>query len=359
MNKYNFEWFLREQKFLTNKGKVFSCFSGGGGSTMGYKLAGYDVIGCNEIDPRMMALYVKNLHPKYSFLESIQTLKLRKDLPAELYDLDILDGSPPCSSFSMSGRREKDWGKEKKFREGQHKQVLDTLFFDFIDLANTLQPKVVIAENVKGLLLGRAKEYVDRIHSAFNAAGYYCQHFLLNASEMGVPQTRERVIFTCLRKDLALPFLERKNLFAENPKLKLSFNQDKIPFGNIADYEGPEILSEKALLYWNSKTDSDQNFGAITKRLYGRESNFNTHFLRLDKPCPTLTSKKNTLVHKSCPIYISENEIIKASSFPSDYDFMGEDPSYVCGMSVPPVMMANIAEQIHIQWLSIINDVLL
>jgi DNA (cytosine-5)-methyltransferase 1 len=48
--------------------------------------------------------------------------------------LDILDGSPPCSSFSMAGNREKDWGKEKKFREGQAEQVLDNLFFDFIDL---------------------------------------------------------------------------------------------------------------------------------------------------------------------------------------------------------------------------------
>jgi DNA (cytosine-5)-methyltransferase 1 len=50
----------------------------------------------------------------------------------ELFDIDILDGSPPCSSFSMSGSREKAWGKNKKFREGQANQVLDDLFFHFI-----------------------------------------------------------------------------------------------------------------------------------------------------------------------------------------------------------------------------------
>ena len=134
MKKFNYDWTLREANFTKDKGKVFSCFSCGGGSTMGYKLAGFDVIGCNEIDPKMMEVYKKNHNPKYSFLESIETFKKRDDLPKGLYNLDILDGSPPCSSFSMTGNREKDWGKKKKFREGQAEQVLDNLFFDFIDL---------------------------------------------------------------------------------------------------------------------------------------------------------------------------------------------------------------------------------
>ena len=129
----NYNWTLKDAVFTKDKGKVFSCFACGGGSTMGYKLAGFDVIGCNEIDPKMMKAYVENHNPKYSFLEGIQTFKLREDLPEELFNLDILDGSPPCSSFSMAGNRESDWGKEKKFREGQAEQVLDTLFFDFID----------------------------------------------------------------------------------------------------------------------------------------------------------------------------------------------------------------------------------
>ena len=163
----NYNWTLKEAKFTKDKGKVFSCFACGGGSTMGYKLAGFDVIGCNEIDPKMMEIYIENHKPKYSFLESIETFKQRKDLPKELYDLDILDGSPPCSSFSMSGNRGDDWGKEKKFREGQAMQVLDTLFFDFIDLAKELQPKIVVAENVKGLLLGDARNYVRRILKEF------------------------------------------------------------------------------------------------------------------------------------------------------------------------------------------------
>lgn len=148
---------------------------------MGYKLAGFDVIGCNEIDHRMMYAYCQNHNPKFPFLEPIQTFKDRQDLPPELYNLDVLDGSPPCSTFSVAGSREEAWGKMKHFREGQAAQVLDTLFFDFIDLAKKLQPKVVVAENVKGLLLGEAKDYVRRIYEGFEDAGYYCQHWLLDA----------------------------------------------------------------------------------------------------------------------------------------------------------------------------------
>jgi DNA (cytosine-5)-methyltransferase 1 len=205
---------------------------------MGYKLAGFDVLGCNEIDPKMIEAYKENHNPKYAYLEPIQTFKLRKDLPKELYNLDILDGSPPCSSFSMAGNREKDWGKEKKFREGQANQVLDNLFFDFIDLAKELQPKVIVAENVKGLLQGEAKQYVRRIYKEFDEAGYYCQHWLLDASKMGVLQNRERVFFICLRKDLAKDFLYFKDMFTEVPKLELIFNEKKIRLNQLKNLFG-------------------------------------------------------------------------------------------------------------------------
>ena len=90
---------------------------------------------------------------------------------------------------------------------------MDNLFFDFIDLAKKLQPKVVVAENVKGLLAGEAKEYVRKIYREFDLAGYYVQHWLLDASKMGVPQKRERVFFIAMRKDIATPFLKSIDLF--------------------------------------------------------------------------------------------------------------------------------------------------
>lgn len=102
-HKFDYRWTLKDAHFTKDKGAVFSCFACGGGSSMGYKLAGFDVIGCNEIDHRMMYAYCQNHNPKFPFLEPIQTFKDRTDLPPELYNLDILDGSPPCSTFSMAG----------------------------------------------------------------------------------------------------------------------------------------------------------------------------------------------------------------------------------------------------------------
>ena len=130
-HKFAYKWTLKDADFTKDKGKVFSCFACGGGSTMGYKLAGFDVVGCNEIDPRMNSIYVSNLHPKHNYLCDIREL-VKMDLPEELYNLDILDGSPPCSTFSMAGvncGREKSWGKMKKFREGASRTSFRHLVF--------------------------------------------------------------------------------------------------------------------------------------------------------------------------------------------------------------------------------------
>lgn len=110
MEKFNYEWKMKDSIFTKDKGTVFSCFACGGGSSMGYKLAGFDVIGCNEIDPRMNDIYVANHNPKINLLMDIRDMVAKAklhDLPKELYQLDILDGSPPCSSFSIAGKRER------------------------------------------------------------------------------------------------------------------------------------------------------------------------------------------------------------------------------------------------------------
>ncbi len=326
---FPYRWNLKDAVFTKDKGKVFSCFACGGGSTMGYKLAGFDVLGCNEIDPKMIEAYKANHNPKYAYLEPIQTFKNRKDLPQELYELDILDGSPPCSSFSMAGNREKDWGKDKVFREGQAMQVLDTLFFDFIDLAKELQPKIVVAENVKGLLLGDAKQYVIQIYREFDKAGYYVQHWLLDASKMGVPQKRERVFFIAMRKDLAKPFLHFADMFTEVPKLELNFKEPKIPIKHFA----------KGVAKKETQNYSESRFGDV--------------MLDLNKPSNTIATDinrywldENTLIDKDTVSLIG--------SYPLDYNHLDfNNPQYLIGMSVPPVMTAQIANQIYKQWLSV------
>lgn len=345
--KFPYRWTLKDAVFTKDKGKVFSCFSCGGGSTMGYKLAGFDVIGCNEIDPKMMVCYIENHKPKYSFLEPIQTFKLRKDLPKELYELDILDGSPPCSSFSMAGNRDKDWGKDKIFREGQQKQILDTLFFDFIDLAKELQPKVVIAENVEGLLLGKAYLYYRRVHKELKNAGYCVNAFLLNASSMGIPQRRKRVFVIGLRKDLV-----RQLGLSSIPEINMKFNESEINTDEFNDYEGLPI-TEHSMQAWIGKKPTHTKLSDAKKHVGMKETNFNCKFIFKNKPHLTLTANGyHSYIHHDKPVYISKNEFLLGSSFPLDYNSLKEPWYYIPGMSVPPIMIAQIATRIYEQWLN-------
>lgn len=219
--------------------KVFSCFACGGGSTMGYKLAGCEVLGCCEIDPKMNEVYVANHHPKYNFLMDIRDFNALPDseIPQELFNLDILDGSPPCTTFSMAGQREESWGKKKKFREGQKEQTLDDLSFVFIQTVKKLHPKVVIMENVEGLLLGKAWSYVQEIYKQFREAGYFLHHWLLKGETMGVPQTRHRVFFVGIRSDLMI-----------DPQfLDMSFHYEPVLFGTIKDGTGKKLSSDSKI----------------------------------------------------------------------------------------------------------------
>lgn len=352
-HRFDYEWTLKDAVFTKDKGKVFSCFACGGGSTMGYKLAGFDVVGCCEIDAKVNEVYVRNHHPKHNYCMDIRDLVGKAEngeLSEELYHLDILDGSPPCSTFSMSGMREKAWGKEKRFREGQKKQVLDTLFFDFIALAKVLRPKVVVAENVKGILNGNARRYAQRILGELDEAGYVCEVYGLNACEMGVPQRRERVFFVALRKDL-LGEVDRHGSIFGAP-IDMAFDEAQILAREVTDYGGEAISSNdgKLMELWRNRKEGDRDMNDTCKRVRGKDSYFNNGYVLPDEVCKTLTAMKRSLIHWNEPKILSRAELCKISTFPLDYDFGDVDPFFVCGMSVPPVMMAQIASRIYEEW---------
>jgi DNA (cytosine-5)-methyltransferase 1 len=319
--------------------KVFGTFICGGGSTMGYKLAGFDHLGGVEIDSQVADVYKVNHNPKYLFIEDIRDFADRTIFPNELYNLDILDGSPPCSSFSMAGNREKDWGKEKVFREGQAKQRLDDLFFDYIRLAKKLQPKVVIAENVKGIIQGNAKAYVKRIKDEFEKAGYKVQLFLLNAASMGVPQKRERVFFIC----------QRNNLNFKN--LELSFDEKSIIYSQFKSTKLGKELTNETKAVWDKRIKTDQNLASIHERIGNKRKRFQATFIHDNQiPPTTLASEDSVPIRFDHPNRITMDEVKMIGSYPLDYNFKNIKPNYLIGMSVPPVMTAQIAHQIYLQW---------
>lgn len=332
-------WNLTDLNEIPKNGfKVFSCFHCGGGSTMGYKLAGFEVLGGVEIDPEMMKIYRANHNPKYSYLMGVQQFKKipNEELPKELFELDILDGSPPCSSFSMAGSREKKWGKASKFREGQAVQNLDDLFFDFIDVAKKLQPKVVIAENVKGLIQGNARGYVKQIFQGFKDAGFSCQLFLLNASRMGVPQTRERTFFIA------------NNL---GKKIKLEFNESAISIKEAIK----DLLHLKGKDQRNSinyKYYKMCRLGECFSKHHPKGSLFNWKRLNFDLPSPTITTSFKSLNYFPDDMFNLHNkQITRLQTFPEDFNYCNSDPAYFCGMSVPPFMMQRVALEVERQLL--------
>ena len=338
----DWKWTFADYPKEKNGLKVFSCFACGGGSTMGYKLAGCDVIGCCEIDPKMNEVYVKNHHPKYNFLMDIREFNNIPDneLPEELFNLDILDGSPPCTTFSIAGDREESWGKKKKFREGQKEQTLDDLSFVFIETVKKLQPKVVVMENVEGLILGEAFSYVQKIYRNFEQIGYKVHHWLLKGENMGVPQKRHRVFFVAIRSDINT---DPKNL-------DMNFHYLQIPYEEIKDGVIKNI-SEKRMILLNNVVQKEKDLVAAWNRVYNhgkpeKRMWFNHIVTYDDDVIQTISGDHGNLYDFTEKAMVSDRSISNASTFPQDYDFMNQRVPYICGMSVPPVMMKRIVQRL-------------
>lgn len=343
-------WMLADLDAVPRNGlSVMTTFSCGGGSSMGYKRAGYDVIAANDIDPEMAWHYKRNLDPKHYFLCPVRDL-LTAELPPELYGLDILDGSPPCSAFSMAGSREDAWGEEKFFREGQARQVLSDLFFDYLDLVGKLRPRVAIAENVKGMISGNAKGYAKLVFSRFKELGYRPQLFLLNAADCGVPQRRERVFFCAVRNDLDVSPLVLAPQYRWVSAGEACADVQEL---TDAEQKDPSTRLEPMQAKKWPCTKPGEDLGEGCKRLGGRGSHF-TH-LKVDsrKPFPTATAK-DQLLHWKEPRHFTLREWKRLGSFPDDYhartDKIGK---YMIGMSVPPKMTEVVARAVGEQWLGV------
>ena len=337
-HKFPYKWNIADgypaKGIEKNNLNVFGTFICGGGSTMGYKLAGFNHLGGVEIDKQVAETYQLNHNPKYLFVEDIREFNKRNDLPKELYSLDILDGSPPCSTFSMAGSREKAWGKSKQFREGQVHQTLDDLVFVYCDTIIKLQPKVFLLENVKGIIQGNAKVYSKAIVQKMEKAGYTVQVFCLNAASMGVPQKRERVFF-----------IGHKNEF-KLPKLKLEFNEKAIPYSDFEDDNYENKIANCDLQYYDICKQ-----GNSIASVHPKGNRFNSIKLSKNNVVNTIASGSE-LYHYEKKKALSNNELKQCGTYPLDYNFNGIEPKYLIGMSVPPVMTAQISHQIYLQWLS-------
>ena len=198
-----------------------SFFAGGGGSSAGYKLAGGDCRFVNEFQQVAVNTYLANWPETPHICDDIKNItgKQIMDMTGlEVGELDILDGSPPCPPFSMSGTKQKGWNKEK-VAYGKKQQNIEDLTWEMIRITGEMKPKVVICENVKGLTMDYAKQHLDRMVADFEKEGYTTTYKVMNGIHFGVPQKRQRVFIVSVRNDvldrIGMPWMLISSLFPE------------------------------------------------------------------------------------------------------------------------------------------------
>ena len=346
-----------------NKFNVISTFAGGGGSSTGYRLAGGKILCINEFVKEARNTYHEN-YPNTPILpDDIKELEGKDLLEAANVgagEVDILDGSPPCSAFSMAGSVVQGgghgvgFGKVKKYSDDKKVENIEDLFFEFIRVAKDIQPKVIVGENVSGLLMGEAKNYYWRITNAFENIGYNVSSMLLDASHYGVPQTRKRVIFIAVREDVAdaigLTALNIAGLFPEK-------NSEVVTCGNAftdLEYDNKEIDHLLERFTHGRHYETAEKMPLDPKKVltgcdyHPKGHHFNMKRISRFKPGPTITASGGC-IHWTELRRLALCETRRIMSLPEDFKLTGkwEQKSERMGRMVPPLMMKAIADSIY------------
>ena len=371
------------------KFKVISTFAGGGGSSTGYRLAGGKVLVINEFVEEAVNTYRENYPDTHILPGDIKQLSGQDFLDAAgvgVGEIDILDGSPPCSAFSVagklshnsveeeridlygnvtiekvSGKHSDGWGQSKNYSDGKIVENIEDLFFEFLRVADEIKPKVIIAENVKGLTIGEAKEYFNKILKTFEKIGYEVCAQVLDSRYYGVSQTRTRVIFIAVREDVAsavgLNFMTLSSVFPDEDKNVIPVKD--VMVGLEYDDEEVKYLTEKFTntAYWKQT-------GSIMpvdpeKVLTGGDYHPKGHHFNLKRvsqyaPAPTLTAMGSAdttagAFHWIEPRKLTLGELKRIMSLPDDFKLTGKwnQKAERIGRMVPPLMMKTIATSVY------------
>ena len=355
-----------------NKFTVISTFAGGGGSSTGYRLAGGNILCVNEFVEEARNTYKEN-YPNTPILpDDIIKLSGQEFLDIsglDVGELDILDGSPPCSAFSMAGNvshgkgnTHKDaFGKTKGYSDIKEVSNIEDLFFEFLRVADVIKPKVIIAENVAGLTMGEAKQYFNKIQNTFEKIGYDVCAKVLNSAYFGVPQSRSRVFFIGVRSDITLQigltFMNIESIFPTESKSMVILKEAL----NNLEYDDEEVktLTEKFTntAYWRdtgSKMPINPEKVLTGMDYHHKGHHFNLKRVSLEKPAPTLTAMGSNdttagAFHWNEPRKLTIGELKRIQSLPDDFVLTGKwnQKSERIGRMVPPLLLKSIADSVY------------
>lgn len=323
----------------TNGYTVVSTFSGCGGSCLGFEMAGFKVVWASEFNATARRSYALN-HPGVFLdprdIREVQPEEILERIGCQRGEIDVLEGSPPCSSFSLAGKREKLWGKKKLY--SGIRQRTDDLFFEYIRILEGLRPRIFTAENVPGLIIGKAKGFFQLILRAMRECGYAVEARILDAQWLGVPQARRRVIFIGSRDGQSITWprpLPWRYSLREAFELPMETGIRK-------------PLSARMTRWWRH-TKTGRTLDEGNRAVGDNDSGFTKRRLDWDLPSSTLTCDYLDALHPDIPATLTIPEAKRLGGYPDDFRLEGTFIQQYerISRSVPPLMAMHIAKGVE------------
>ncbi len=310
---------------------VVSTFSGTGGSSKGYEMAGYRVRLAVEWDDHAAECYRLNFPRTPLYHGDITKLTVEEALALsglKAGELDLFDGSPPCQGFSTSGKRKLD-------------DPRNTLFRDYARLLEGLRPKTFVMENVSGMVKGKMRLVFAQVLRTLRGCGYRVSARLMNAKWYGVPQSRERMIFIGVREDLGI---EPSHPAGWGPPITAREAVEGLP------EDAERTLGDLGYWIWARAEP-----GRTWQNYHPKGHWFNSVKLDPNKPAPTIVSTNGssgggaTMAHWRYPRCLNVAEVKRLCSFPDDFDLTGNRNQQWArlGNAVPPLLIKAVAEHIR------------
>ena len=295
--------------------KVVSLFTGCGGTDLGFKLAGHEIIYANDIDSVACKTYAKNFPETVITNQDIRTIK-------QFPEADILVGCYPCQGFSIAGNR-------------NPKDERNMLYLHFARALRQTKPKFFVAENVKGMLTLANSKLFKNMLKWFRHCGYKVQYKLINGKYLGLPQERERVFIVGVRKDLDFDYKFPEDEFDDN-----YYNDLRVAFSNLKESNGSRISHAKfSYIYMSRDRRRKWDEASFTIQAGGQHAPLHpssSSMVKVGVDKFRFKKKHRRLSYRECA---------RIQSFPDSFEFEGKLLSKYrqIGNAVPPLIAYKIA----------------
>ncbi len=340
-----------------------SLFTGAGGLLTGFARAGFRILASYDIKNHVaqnLAINFPTIRHFRADVLSLEPQEILADINGERPD--VVFGGPPCQGFSV-------FGKRRFVRTRGHSTSQDPrnqLILRFVDLAIALQPRVVLLENVKGLLSTRTTNglYIDEILGRFHRAGYQVETKVVNCADYGVPQLRQRLILIATKPGVELLWPTAKFFAGPRP-----WQRPYVTVGDvIADLADPatygpefshvpmqhkELLVERYKLIPEGGKLPEDALPARLRKGYRSDHirNYSHVYRRLSRfqPATTLVPGHNAFpIHPTLPRALTVREAARIQTFPDSMKFVGtrQQQCTLVGNAVPPLLAEVFAQAV-------------